>query len=426
MKILLLCALFCFSYAERATSQGDGYIYKDGQRQFVFGSYFLPKNDADLKEMTDAGFNLFACSGRADLDRLQRYNTQGWVFLRLEKGITADLKQKISDVADHPALALWSGPDELVWGFTANSRLYRVDKIHSVPGAWRRQMPEALQYARQQSAIVLPDLHNAINYLRSVDKRGLQLWINEGENSDMSYIWQYMDDIDITGFDLYPVKTPRTDSVKGPRRQIQRIGKSTERWTTVSKDKPLWIVLQAFSWHELAKIEPWNGAGKPTAYPSFEESRFMAYDVLVNGAAGILYWSMQFLTSDEFRQSLYGLAREFKALQPFLSSEPRRLNVTAYEPAADGNNRVLANAHQYGREWMITVVNEGDTTQSAAVISNLDHLNGQKLVQLYGDDEVQVKEGKFVARLRPLEVKVFATSRKWEAVDKKGRDYPGK
>lgn len=426
MKVLLLCALSYLSFLERAAAQGDGYIYKDGKRQFVFGSYFLPKNDADLKEMTDAGFNLFACGTAQDLDRLQRYNAQGWVFLRLEKGVTPELKQKISEVADHPALAVWSGPDELVWGFTANSRLYRVDKIHSVPGAWKKQMPEALQYARKKSAIVIPDLHNAINYLRSVDKRNLQLWINEGENSDMGYVWQYMDDIDITGFDLYPVKTPLADSSARPRRQIQRIGKSTERWTTISKGKPLWLVLQAFSWSELAKIEPWNGAGKPVVYPSFEESRFMAYDVLANGATGILYWDMQFLTSDEFRQSLYGLAREFKALQPLLSSETKRLNVMAYEPPADANNRVLANAHQYGREWMITVVNEEDTTQSAAVISGLDHLNGQKLVQLYGDDEVQVKDGKFIARLRPLEVKVFATSRKWEATNKKGRDYPGK
>jgi hypothetical protein len=75
---------------------------------------------------------------------------------------------------------------------------------------------------------------------------------------------------------------------------------------------------------------------------------------------------------------------------------------------------------------MITVVNEADTTQSAAVISGLDHLNGQKLVELYGDDEVQVKDGKLFTRLRPLQVKVFATSRKWETSNKKGRDYQGK
>jgi len=427
MKTLLLCTLLSLLIVDRTAAQGDGYIYKDGKRQFVFGSYFLPKSDADLKEMTEAGFSLFACGSKEDLDRVQRYNAQGWVFLPLQRGVTPDLKQKIMDFAGHPALAVWSGPDELVWGFTANSRLYRELKVHSVPGAWRKQTPDALVYARQQSEIIMPQLHNAINYLRSVDKRNLQLWFNEGENSDMGYVGQYMDDIDITGFDLYPVKTAHTDSsTTRPRRQIQRIGKSTERWTAISKGKPLWIVLQAFSWSELLKIEPWNAAGRALAYPSFEESRYMAYDVLANGATGILYWGMRFLTSEECRQSLYGLAREFKVLQPFLSTEPKPLPVTTYEPPADANGHVLATAHQYGRDWMITVVNEADTTQSAAVISGLDHLNGQKLVELYGDDEVQVKDGKLFTRLRPLQVKVFATSRKWETSNKKGRDYQGK
>ncbi len=422
---LLSCALLCLSIAKRTAAQGDGYIYKDGKRQFVFGSYFLPKDDAGLKEMTDAGFNLFACGNAQDLDRLQRYNTQGWVFLRLEKGVTPELQRQITSVANHPALAVWSGPDELVWGFTANSRLYRELKVHSEKGAWRKLNPDALQYARQQSALLLPNMHNAVAWLRSADKRNLQLWINEGENSDMSYMWQYMDDFDITGFDLYPVKTARPDSSTRPRRQVQSIGKSTGRWNTVSQGKPLWIVLQAFSWSELRSVEPWNADGRPIAYPSFEESRHMAYGALAAGASGLLYWDLRWLTSEECRQSLYGLAREFKALQPFLSTDPRPISVRAYEPDSTAG-RVMATARQYGRDWMVAVVNEADTAQYAAVVSGLDRLNGQKLVQLYGDDEGQVKDGKFVVRLRPLEVKVFATSRKWEAVDKKGRNYPGK
>lgn len=424
MKVILLCALFSVSFLKRTSAQGDGYIYKDGKRQFVFGSYFLPKNDADLKEMTDAGFNLFACGTAQDLDRLKKFNTQGWVFLRLEKGVTTELQQQIAAVANHPALAVWSGPDELVWGFTANSRLYRELKVHSEKGAWKKLNPEALRYARQQSEVIIPNVHRAVAYLRSVDKRNLQLWINEGENSDMGYIWQYMDDFDITGFDLYPVKAARMDSSARPRRQIQAIGKSTKRWTNVSQGKPLWIVLQAFSWNELAAIEPWNGAGRPVAYPSFEESRYMAYDAIANGAAGLLYWDMQFLTSSACRQSLYGLAREFNVLQPFFSSDPKPVSVTAYEPDSTAG-RVLATARQYGRDWMIAVVNEADTVQHAAVVSGLDHLNEQKLVELYGDEEVTVKNGKIITRLRPLEVKVFATSRKWETTNKKGRDYAG-
>jgi hypothetical protein len=42
---------------------------------------------------------------------------------------------------------------------------------------------------------------------------------------------------------------------------------------------------------------------------------------------------------------------------------------------------------------MVALVNESDTTQHAAIVSGLDLLNGQQLVELYGEDEVTVKNG---------------------------------
>jgi hypothetical protein len=94
-------------------------------------------------------------------------------------------------------------------------------------------------------------------------------------------------------------------------------------------------------------------------------------------------------------------------------------------PAQDNTNQVAGTARQYGRDWMVALVNEGDTTQLATVVEGLNLLDGSKLQELYGDDEVTVKDGRFVTRLRPFEVKVFATSRKWEVTEKKSRDYTG-
>jgi hypothetical protein len=74
---------------------------------------------------------------------------------------------------------------------------------------------------------------------------------------------------------------------------------------------------------------------------------------------------------------------------------------------------------------MVALVNESDTVQMAAVVDGLSLLNGYKLVELYGDDEVTVKNGKIIVRLRPFQVKVFATGRKWEVSDRTGRNYPG-
>ncbi|OHB79623.1 MAG: hypothetical protein A2Z25_03485 [Planctomycetes bacterium RBG_16_55_9] len=71
------------------------------------------------------------------------------------------------------------------------------------------------------------------------------------------------------------------------------------------------------------------------AYPSFDESRFMAYDAIVHGARGILYWGSHYLKSSEFRQSLYALTSELAALQPFLVAEDdpqARLALVELEP----------------------------------------------------------------------------------------------
>jgi hypothetical protein len=341
----------------------------------------------------------------------------------MAQGLTSDFKKLVGSVAGHPALALWEGPDEIVWNFTANSRLYRKLKIYHTPGAWKNLTPEALQYAKQQSGIIMPNIHDCISYIRSMDPHNLQVWINEAENSDMAYVGQYMDAVDIAGCDIYPIKTKLLESGK-PRKSMQFIGRSTRRWGVISEGKPVWMVLQAFSWPELAKVEP-NALGRPVAYPSFDETRYMAYDVIANGARGVLYWDMRYLTSEPFRQSLYGMARELNALQPFLTTDPRPIKVSAWLPEMDGANQVVYTARQYGRDWMVTLVNESDTTQMAALVEGLDQLDGYKLMELYGDEEVTVKNGRFITRLRPFQVKVFATSRKWEAADRKGRDYPG-
>jgi hypothetical protein len=53
----------------------------------------------------------------------------------------------------------------------------------------------------------------------------------------------------------------------------------------------------------------------------------------------------------------------------------------------------------------------------------LDALNGTEFVELYGDEKTTVVEGGFVTRMRPFEVKLFATHRKWETNQREGRDF---
>ena len=63
---------------------------------------------------------------------------------------------------------------------------------------------------------------------------------------------------------------------------------------------------------------------------------------------------------------------------------------------------------------MIAVINETDDYQMGVVVENLRHLNGIKLFELYGDEEVTVSNEEIVLRMKPREVKVFQSDKKWE------------
>ena len=56
-------------------------------------------------------------------------------------------------------------------------------------------------------------------------------------------------------------------------------------------------------------------------------------------------------------------------------------------------------------------------------VVGLEKLNGQTLELLYGSERAAVERGGFVTRIKPQEVKMFATSRQWETSRRAGRDF---
>ena len=182
------------------------------------------------------------------------------------------------------------------------------------------------------------------------------------------------------------------------------------------------MVLQAFSWSELGEYY----GHKAVVYPSFAESRFMTYDAIVHGARGILYWGSHYLKSSEFRQSLYALTSELAALQPFLvAGEYPQAHLALVELQRDSLARgVKMSVRCAGREWVLILVNEDDRPYLGVQVSGLKELNGRTLELLYGAEKATVKRGEFITRIKPLEVKVFATARKCETEQRKGRDFP--
>lgn len=402
--------------------QGDGLLIKDGKRLFPIGWYYMPKDDTTLREMANAGFNLINCRTREDLDRLNAVGIQGWMPMNLQDGVTDDFKKKVLSIANHPALAVWEGPDEVVWNFTAYSGLYSKLKVHEKAGAWWDQTPGAVTYANEKSKVIIPNIINAVSYIRSVDPYNRQIWINEASRSDVGYVRQYLDFIDITGADIYPVGNKLTSENNGVRSSVDAIRKVTQRYMELGKGKPVWMILQAFSWPELGG----QYKDRPQAYPSFNESRYMAYVAIASGARSIIYWGGTYIKDDDFLQSIYAVVSELAALQPFLSApEEVQVKVNTNTDPVEKTPPLSCIARRFGRDWIIVVINETDIYQMSVVVEGLNYLNGIKLTELYGNQELIVSNEEVVLRMKPREVKVFATGKKWETARLKGRDYPG-
>ncbi len=414
MRILILGLL---SVAVAAAQQG--FLQTGaGHPLYPIGMYELPKTDAELQKMAEAGFNLVRCNNRADLDRVAKTGMKGWISLPMQVGDdpTGTLRKAVDAFKDHPALAVLEGPDEIVWGFTAFSGLFR-NGIYKQRNEWWLQTPLAREYADREGTKIMGKLREGIALVRKLDGGRHSLWINEAARSDMKFIREYVDGIDITGCDTYPVNGL-------DREPISVVADYTRRYTSIGRGKPVWMVLQGFDWSVL----PEYGERKPV-YPSFEQTRLMAYASITNGARGILYWGTYLLKPEQaaFRSSLYAMASELASLQPFLTApeqESAKVVLTEANGRAEPDQRgVTWICRKSGKDWLIALVNEDGHAHMGVEMTGLTALNGRQFVLLYGNESAAIEHGGFVTRLRPYEVKVFVTSRSWETKNLTGRDF---
>lgn len=386
-----------------------GLIMRDGKPTFPIGFYEMPSDDAALKEMADAGVNLIRCGNRAALDRAHAVGMSGWAPLSFPSGATPALKKQIETLVDHPALAVWEGPDEIIWTFTAYSFL--KDRAGFTRDDWNQQKKIAVDYSEKEAAKIMPAMREAVQLIRRLDKRKLPVWINEAADSDVRFARQYMPFIDITGCDYYAVRKAGTD--------LQSVGRLVDRWHAIGQGKPVWMVLQGFSWHNVKQ-------GRGRLYPHFKQTRFMVYDSIVHGAKGIFYWGSNTIDDPKFRESLYAMTSELQHLQPFLVTKKLagvQANVIddLFDLPGLGVRTALFKAND---DFLLLLVNEDDHRHLGVDVQGLEPLNGRTLSLLYGDENLKVRDGRFVVRMQPYDVKLFSTNApRYESSRSSGRDY---
>ena len=110
------------------------------------------------------------------------------------------------------------------------------------------------------------------------------LWVVQAPMGTVDSLREYNDTFDITGQDIYPISYPPGKHSHLPNRAISLVGDHTRLMQdVVYRDKPIWMTLQI----------AWSGVAKPGAtlvMPTLFQERFMAYEAIINGARGLIWF----------------------------------------------------------------------------------------------------------------------------------------
>ena len=243
--------------------RSDQTILVNGDPFFPIGLYYAGRAAQDvsgsgLRKLREMGFNtIHFTAGMEAYDQLDRIWDAGLrIWCRPPGALHGDyhsLRDFVSEVARHPALLCWEMDDEPVFN--------QVDLVDAATG-WR--------------------------LVRDIDPFHPILcnqWLSNLDQEKEILQWASL--ADLHGFTIYPVPKwrwgKRMELVEGGwSHSIAVVGRQTDLWRTLTPNKPIIPVLQAWAWNCLEDGE--------AGYPTYQESRFMAYQAIIHGAKGLHYY----------------------------------------------------------------------------------------------------------------------------------------
>jgi hypothetical protein len=233
------------------------------------------------------------------------------------------------------------------------------------------------------------------------------VWINHAAGNSIEDLAAFGRGADIVGCDMYPVMPYPTRYVNVSRRLLASVGLCTMRMQVSAPGKPVWMVLQGTGWVDFDGLfGPKNPAGQR---PTFEESRFMAYDVIVRGARAVLYWGTHYTEKDsQLWQDLMKIARELADLQPVLSAPDASVVPDVPSGVIPGllkdGVRVLGKQTDSGIWWLI--VNEAPIPLPCAM-HGLAGINGARYTDTVSGRELTISNGTLSLTLPGFGVRIL-------------------
>ena len=178
----------------------------------------------------------------------------------------------------------------------------------------------------------------------------------------------------------------------------------------VEKSRPVFMVLQAFAWEMLKKDEERDST--MILYPSYKESRFMAYNAIVHGATGIIYWGSNYTPQPSpFMDDLNKVSGELAEMQEILSAENVALNITkTYHElghSVDTGIEILAKKVN-DQSYLITV--NSDKNRVKVILSGLDQYAEARVMN--EGRNVNIEEGRLTDSFDPFDVHIYKLSKR--------------
>jgi hypothetical protein len=359
----------------------DGMLVIDGQRRFILGAYRGPDGADPGGELAAAGFHLLRAEPNEDaLDRAQALGLWAWL------SVGADPAAAVRRYRHHPALLFWETVDEPAWTWNEAGARHTPEALIAAYGAIRAEDP------------------------------GRPVYMNHAPTNLVETLTPYRSATDITACDVYPVIPPGIrnqyalypDGLQGDllNPYISQVGRYTDKMRRVAgPGRPVFMVLQGFAWEMLRDENDRDPA--MIRYPTHDETRFMAYQAIIHGAHGLVYWGLHRTpASSPFWADLRRVVGELAALEPALAARPRLLPVgRRYHEmghSVDGGVEVTARTAG-GRTWLLAA--NADKNPVRVTFSGLGAWRGAAVV---GEDRrVDVAGGEMMDDFAPFGVHVY-------------------
>ncbi len=453
-SLALLAALFAVSTAHAADVQfdADRMAVVNGQRTFILGLYETFGQPASYDAVVDAGFNLVpAPPTAAALDDLHKRGLFAWLHLGDSVDLSDDranretqLKSLVDQFGQHPALLAWEVPDEALWNawyapvqwrtldeplqlatLASGSKSKRASAVNqksieqlkalyaagkyeegeqAADALWKalgKEQPHP-ELSISQSPIRAEKLRKGLiegyRFLKSIDAE-TPVWINHAPRNQIATLAAFNECADIVGCDMYPAPSFGHDHSDIADQTLSAVGAYTDRMQAASPNKPVWMVLQGFGWEDLLK----EGGLHETRYrrPTAYELRFMAYDAIVHGARGVLYWgTSQIEKPSRLWSDLLALVRELADLQPVLAAPVAELRptLTVGETWGSVDRGLQMLVKERDGHLTLIIVNEWNERLDYR-ITGLESLEGQTFMDKTQNVRLAVANGQFNSRI---------------------------